>query len=1007
MCEYNFNDKKDVKKWLLKNHPDKGGKVDVDVFNKILECYTSGNLCKTGSTKTKKTKTDSIPKGPSKTIRKQIFSCMRKKANFSSINKYHKFDKPLFNEKLLNEQMKEASPKMLQLLNNIKTLDENDMKKHGKKFKHFIFSDVKDGGYGAKIISAMMIANGFNNLLKARKVKGQKKLKLYLDLSKKDKNNFAMLCSNSLFNSTITNKLKKELLSLFNKRPDNINGELIRFIIFDSGFKEGIDLFDVKYVHIFEPSLTIADLKQTIGRATRTCGQKGLEFQKDIGWPLYVYNYFLTVPENIKESFYTSEKLMENKKLQKGVKDRDVLLFGDVNKYNDATIKYSEFDKAMNNLSIQLFDLASPLSVDFFLTKNIHNIEDLNEKFMEKTLLLTGGAKSNIFKKTNQKSKYYKIDNINCNGNCGNKTTKDVPVSLDFMKKVYKFYKHPNNLIPKTNQRAFFCEFMKYEDNGYCGQLNREWNKRYAEIPNIVEDIKSKDVKEKLENMQLILRENPEEEEILDEEYKILNYTGSESNGNKNFKKMNFKEMRDYIRKNYNSKKYKWEKIVVENKCIEKNTSKFDNKPSIEFNPSQNFIKDFFVPESPYKGMLLWHSVGTGKTCTGVATASSSFEREDYTILWVTRTTLKSDVWKNIFDQVCHTILMEKINNGLILPESFSEKKKLMSKKWFDPLSYKQFSNLLARKNEIYDKLREINGDRDILKKTLVIIDEAHKLYGGDLKGAEKPNTDVMEKLIKNSYKVSGKDSCKILLMTATPFTNSPLELFKLINLFIENDRDLITTDKQDFIKEYMNNDNILSDNGVKKLSNQLTGYISYLNREKDPTQFAQPILIDVPVMMTGIKEEEAREILFLGKKVNNIEQEAKNKIKALKEKIKALKSEYKEKNAIYKETTNSDKELKDSMKKELKDIMIKIKSLEKELEIYNSKNSDEKVKLSKMKEKLREIKKGLIQEYLLFKKCQHIKFIKSKTKKQNRLHKSDPIKNKSKKLSTRLTKSI
>ena len=70
----------------------------------------------------------------------------------------------------------------------------------------------------------------------------------------------------------------------------------MRFIILDSGFKEGIDLFDVKYVHIFEPSLTVADLKQTIGRATRTCGQKGLNFEPNVGWPLFVYNYYIALP---------------------------------------------------------------------------------------------------------------------------------------------------------------------------------------------------------------------------------------------------------------------------------------------------------------------------------------------------------------------------------------------------------------------------------------------------------------------------------------------------------------------------------------------------------------------------------------------------------------------------------------------------------------------------------------------------------------------------------------
>ena len=44
--------------------------------------------------------------------------------------------------------------------------------------------------------------------------------------------------------------------------------------------------------------------------------------------------------------------------------------------------------------------------------------------------------------------------------------------------------------------------------------------------------------------------------------------------------------------------------------------------------------------------------------------------------------------------------------------------------------------------------LKKRNGENDILKKTLIIIDEAHKLYGGDLKAVERPNTDIMEKLI-------------------------------------------------------------------------------------------------------------------------------------------------------------------------------------------------------------------------------------------------------------------
>lgn len=101
---------------------------------------------------------------------------------------------------------------------------------------------------------------------------------------------------------------------------------------------------------------------------------------------------------------------------------------------------------------------------------------------------------------------------------------------------------------------------------------------------------------------------------------------------------------------------------------------------------------------------------------------------------------------------------------------------------------------------------------------------------------------DIMEKLIQNSYQKSGADSCKLMIMTATPFTNSPLELFKLLNLFMTNNNDKIPTTIEELKSNYMNTNNVLTEEGVKKLANKMSGYISYLNRERDPTQFAQPI---------------------------------------------------------------------------------------------------------------------------------------------------------------------
>jgi hypothetical protein len=1035
MCKYNLNDKSEVRKWLLKNHPDKGGQIPKDDFNRVLECYNEKQYCRTGPNikpNINKDKTRRRSEVQTRIKRGQIFSCMRKTANFGKIFNYHKFDKVVFDPKKLQNQMDITSPKMAQLLNNIKLLDENDQKNHGKRFKHFIFSDVKEGGYGAKIIASAMISAGYNNIIHARKVPKQQKLKLYVDMKSANYNNFALLSSNTIYGSTFNEKIKREILKLFNERPANINGKNVRLIIFDSGFKEGIDLFDVKYVHIFEPSMTIADLKQTVGRATRTCGQKGLEFQEGVGWPLYVYNYYLTVPNISQDSLYAKKFLAHNiskSETKKGERDEDILLFKNVEKFNDATMLYSDFDKAMTNLSKQLFDLAPALSVDYYLTNNLHNVADLNQEFMEQEFYLMGGAK-NPMKNVNTKSRYYSINSINCLGKCGKKTTIDVPVSMDFMKKVYKKYGHPNKSIPKSDQREFFCRYMRDEKNNFCDQLNREWAARYTHVPEIVENKKHNklsQIKDKMDELELEVTADGDD---IDKKYPVILYKGqsqrqrqsqslsspkSQNKYDPPKNKMNFKKLRDYIRFTYGNKNFVWDPIVVENKCIDKPKSDSTSGNEISFNPTQKFIMNYFTPQSPYKGLLLWHSVGTGKTCTGVSTASSSFERAGYSILWVTRTTLKGDVWKNIFDQICHTIISDEVKRGLLIPEKINDRKKILSDRWLEPLSYKQFSNLLAQKNKLYDELLERNGATDILRKTLIIVDEAHKLYGGDLKGAERPDTDVMEKLIANSYKKSGRDSCKLLLMTATPFTNSPLELFSLTNLFMEDDSEKITIDKNEFKEKYMSDKNILTENGIQKIANNLAGYISYLNREKDATQFAQPIMINVPILMAHVDKNALRNSVFLNEKLKTKSYEIDRKIISLRQKLKSLKEDSKKAKEEYKKSKKSaSKEELENLNENIKRLLNEINLLQ--IEIENLKNEKEvgKLNVDELKEELRSIKRSILQEYMLFKRCRHIEYKpktdNSKSKKSAKLSrkiKSEGYQSKKQTKSIRHAKSI
>ena len=1005
MCKYNLT-KDNVKRFLKVNHPDKkahpehDNSVTEDEFKKIVECYKSELFCAS----TKKDNKDKNMKVTKKN-RAKIFSCMRKTANFSKITMTDKFDKTRFDVEQFRANLNESSPKILQLMNNIKELDKKDMENHGKNFKHFIFSDVKEGGYGARIIASAFVAMGYNNIVHARKIHGVQKPNLYVKLEENSsKKNFALLSSNSIYGATFSEKLKKQVLSLYNERPGNINGSKVRFIILDSGFKEGIDLFDVKYVHIFEPHMTIADLKQIVGRATRTCGQKGLEFLPNIGWPLYVYNYYLTIPESIKNTFTASKFLSYNiENPAKDEKDSDIMIFKNVEKFNDAAMLYSEFDKAMHNLSKQLFDLAPTFSVDFYLTKNLHVIDDLNHQFMEKDFYLMGGAKKNVFNKLNRHSRYYNIDLIKCKGKCGSRTSNDIPISVDFMKRVYKKYNHSNKLVPKQKQRQFFCQYMLNEDNKFCRQLNHEWSMRYAYVPEAVEKGTKKSTKEKLEEMELEINED---DSATDKDYDIdYDGTKSPSHAQKNDKipsvKYNFLKMRDFIKSVYGSdKSYVWEPLKIENKCIPIPGEAPKKAYEIELNPTQKFVSTYFTPSSPYKGMLLWHSVGTGKTCTGIATASANFETKGYTILWVTRTTLKSDIWKNIFDQVCHSVLKTEMELGLILPDGLNKRKKLISDRWLEPMSYKQFSNLLEGKNQIYNILRKRNGNEDLLHKTLIIIDEAHKLYGGDLKSIEKPDTDIMEKLIRNSYKKSGANSCKLLLMTATPVTNNPLELFSLTNLFMTNESEKITTDKNEFKKQYMTNENILSENGVKNLANKLSGYISYLNREKDATQFSQPIMINVPVLMSSVAENELRDAYYLDQKMDDISEETKRQITDLKAKIRTIKAEIKEMRTNIKdfktlENTSCKEKFPDStqkaelkkcladmkeeinmMNEDLKTLVDEMNAFQSELTELDKNKYDANITKKQFKEKLKLLKNGLIQEILLYNKCAHLKYV-------------------------------
>lgn len=88
---------------------------------------------------------------------------------------------------------------------------------------------------------------------------------------------------------------------------------LIRIIVLDPAFREGIDLIDVKYVHIFENQTSAAVLKQAIGLFFQLFlieWSKGLKFNPTKGWVLHVFLYDVSIPKQFQQK-YNAETLKQ------------------------------------------------------------------------------------------------------------------------------------------------------------------------------------------------------------------------------------------------------------------------------------------------------------------------------------------------------------------------------------------------------------------------------------------------------------------------------------------------------------------------------------------------------------------------------------------------------------------------------------------------------------------------------------------------------------------------
>jgi hypothetical protein len=268
------------------------------------------------------------------------------------------------------------SPKLLELVRTIWKIDYRDHEKENRTYKHFIFSN-SDNEHGAKLI-----ASALQQMLDLKPIMEKTTGRVpVIKVGDGGDNHYGLLTPGRILKHEYEKDFKKKLLDKYNE-DDNVYGKNMRFIILDGAYKEGINLRNVKYVHLFEPLPTFAQRKQAIARAIRYCSHQDMDFEVDNGWIVQIYMYKLYTPKDIEVEIYDPET---DGYVKKTNVDLDELI-----DRLDTSVK----DEYMSSMVDVLEAVGPVLSVDFRLTRQLipkPNVMDPNlqrqvdEMYAEKT----------------------------------------------------------------------------------------------------------------------------------------------------------------------------------------------------------------------------------------------------------------------------------------------------------------------------------------------------------------------------------------------------------------------------------------------------------------------------------------------------------------------------------------------------------------------------------------------------------------------------------------------
>ena len=272
----------------------------------------------------------------------------------------------------------------------------------------------------------------------------------------------------------------------------------------------------------------------------------------------------------------------------------------------------------------------------------------------------------------------------------------------------------------------------------------------------------------------------------------------------------------------------------------------------IEPREQQAIIPNYISTNTPYKGVILMHGVGSGKTMTAIRVAEQfkdqvkKYNTKIYVLVPGPNT--RENFKKELLTTTGETYLKNKeALNQMTKNEIEKEKKNAIygALQYYKILSYKTFYKKVLgekivekkivgdskikssyRKNTEGEYEREIVVDRiNNMNNAILIVDEAHNISGNEY-------GEALKKIIKNS------ENLRVVLLTATPMINLADEIVDLLN-FIRplNDqiqRDKIFTSEKNYAMK-------IKPGGLEYLKNKAVGYISFY-RGSIPFTFAKRV---------------------------------------------------------------------------------------------------------------------------------------------------------------------